>query len=163
MIFPCSQSPYYIILYIYTKNLSHTIYIYIYYISTCNKSFIFTLLYFRFRFACDDPTINVRIGDTINFLCPTDEYKFYIPPSTDANNMYENLWFLDNPQQFKSCNATGKTFLLTGLSICCYRKERHRHKTGRVKVLSVCDSTFENWLFLGCSCGICQHNLLILL
>lgn len=63
-------------------------------------------------FACDDPTINVRIGDTINFLCPTDEYKFYIPPSTDANNMYENLWFLDNPQQFKSCNATGGRQLL---------------------------------------------------
>jgi hypothetical protein len=57
-------------------------------------------------FACDDPTINVRIGDTINFLCPTDQYKFYIPPTTDVNNIYENLWFLDDEKQFDNCNAT---------------------------------------------------------
>jgi len=64
-------------------------------------------------FACEDPTINVRIGDTINFLCPSDEYKFYVPPSTDVNVIHENLWFLnDQEDAYNSCNATGGRQLL---------------------------------------------------
>ena len=66
--------------------------------------------YFVFRFSCDEPRINVRIGDKLNFVCPSDELTFYVP-STSVTLVHENLYLVGTDRiKYDQCNATGICF-----------------------------------------------------
>ena len=63
-------------------------------------------------FGCDEPKINIRIGDIVNFVCPSDEFNFF-ESSSQLKLTYENLYYLgSNKEQFQTCNATGMKKIL---------------------------------------------------
>ena len=63
-------------------------------------------------FACSLPRINVWIGDTVNFVCPTEEHTFYMPTAS-VTLPRENLYFLGTDEHaYHTCDARGKKKLL---------------------------------------------------
>lgn len=58
------------------------------------------------RFACDEPTINVRYGDHINFFCPN--YDINPMATTKHEGFSENLYAVTDETQYKNCDASGK-------------------------------------------------------
>lgn len=65
-------------------------------------------------FACDDPTIHVKLADRVNFICPHNELTSYMADQKESGKMfYENLYFLGTDKEaFETCNATNGKLLL---------------------------------------------------
>lgn len=68
--------------------------------------FIFILPYISFhRFACAEPTLNVRYNDYINFFCPN--YDIHPQATQKQEDISESMYVVKDKEHFKTCNATG--------------------------------------------------------
>ena len=63
-------------------------------------------LFCFFRFACEDPIIKVPYKGYVNFFC-VDQPNLYVKSYNDTPEViYENLYYVDTPEEYNSCNAT---------------------------------------------------------
>ena len=59
-----------------------------------------------FRFACEDPIFKVPYKGYVNFFC-VDQPNLYVKSYNDTPEIiYENLYYVDTPEEYNSCNAT---------------------------------------------------------
>lgn len=64
-------------------------------------------------FGCEEPTINVKIGYSINMQCPMNTLTTYLT-SSDESTFNGNVYFLGNDtKKYKSVNVTNSQILLT--------------------------------------------------
>ena len=77
----------------------------------CNQALNGCALSFIFIFACDNLTINVKLDDLLQIVCPNTRYQFYRGHQNDAyTTIYENVYYLgEDKHAYEMCNATGRT------------------------------------------------------
>ena len=81
-----------------------------------------------FRFACEDPIFKVPYKGYVNFFC-VDQPNLHVKSYNDKPEIiYENLYYVDTPEEYNSCNATASHEGKSRQSFFCFMIEEEYSK-----------------------------------